>query len=383
MNRTLKHLADRFIFWVGIVVSIHLLSVFIYAAYSDNGVPEKTVGISLSAIVLWTLYLMHRFFSIGQLYSPHITAFFILLGDTFFVIYNPMDYQEVWIILLFYPIMISLFQNRQLFTIWGIFAFLLAGLFIIVDFSQMGPGDSMYALLISRLFLYAGSLLLGWIIMTYSASLKKSFLQKGEEQNKEYLIRLLQTLIPIVERKSRISSKEIVLSTGLMKRMMSYFPNDRVEYWEIQLLSLLHFISRIEWPDYVFDKPDKLTLYEYQLVKEHCYIGRSLLGSDSSLKRVREALQAHHERYDGTGYPCQLKGEEIPRLAQILGVVECFIAMTSPRAYREAFSFDKAMSEIESMAGTAFDPKVVESLRDALELYDKSQTRTKASPLVG
>jgi hypothetical protein len=383
VNRTLKHLADRFIFWVGIIASVDFAITLISAAYSEKAVPGNTIGVSLGAIVLWTLYLMHRLFPAGQLYSPHVTAFFILLGHVFFVIYNPLDYQEIWIILLFYPIMISLFQNKQLFYVWGFIAFLFGGLFIIAEFGWLRPGEGADSGLIGRLLLNAGGLTLGWIILGYSTALRNSFLQKGEEQKKEYLIRLMQTLIPIVERKTQISSKEIILSTGLMKRMMSSFPEEKVEHWEIQLLSLLHFISRIEWPDYVFDKQEKLTRYEYQLVQEHCYIGRSLIGSDSSLERVKQALMAHHERYDGTGYPRQLKGEAIPRLAQVLGVVECYIALTSPRAYREAFSYEKALAEIEAMSGTAYDPEVVESLRDALQLYDTSQTGTKASPLVG
>jgi putative two-component system response regulator len=108
-----------------------------------------------------------------------------------------------------------------------------------------------------------------------------------------------------------------------------------------------HDIGKIALPDAILLKPSSLTAEEFALVKEHPIVGDRLCGDLRVLHRVRSIVRHHHERRDGTGYPDGLKGDEIPLLAQIIGIVDVYDAMTTARPYRAARSSEEALSELE------------------------------------
>lgn len=107
-----------------------------------------------------------------------------------------------------------------------------------------------------------------------------------------------------------------------------------------------HDIGKIALPDAILLKPDKLTAEEFERVKEHPVVGDRLCGDLRALHRVRSIVRHHHERLDGSGYPDGLKGDEIPLLAQIIGVVDVYDAMTTTRPYRAARSSEDALEEL-------------------------------------
>jgi putative two-component system response regulator len=107
-----------------------------------------------------------------------------------------------------------------------------------------------------------------------------------------------------------------------------------------------HDIGKIALPDAILLKPDKLTPEEFERVKEHPVVGDRLCGDLRALHRVRSIVRHHHERLDGSGYPDGLKGDEIPLLAQIIGVVDVYDAMTTTRPYRAARSSEDALEEL-------------------------------------
>jgi putative two-component system response regulator len=102
--------------------------------------------------------------------------------------------------------------------------------------------------------------------------------------------------------------------------------------------AFLHDIGKVAVPDRVLLKPRRLDADEYELMKQHPQIGESLCGTLRSLERVRPIVRHHHERWDGSGYPDGLAGDDIPLLAQIVGVVDVFDALTTDRPYRKALS---------------------------------------------
>lgn len=114
-------------------------------------------------------------------------------------------------------------------------------------------------------------------------------------------------------------------------------------------------------PEAILYKKEKLTKKEFEKVKQHPLRGASILQQISSLRPVTPIILHHHERYDGKGYPGQLKGEEIPVGARIVAVVDSFTAMLTKRPYRSERTIDSAVREIKANSGTQFDPKVVES----------------------
>jgi len=124
---------------------------------------------------------------------------------------------------------------------------------------------------------------------------------------------------------------------------------------------LLHDVGKIGIPDNILTKPGHLTPEEWAVMKTHVEKGAKILEPLSDFKKVREIILSHHERFDGTGYPRRLKGEAIPIEARIVCVVDSFHAIVSNRCYREGRSIETAFLELESCAGTQFDPVVVDA----------------------
>jgi len=130
----------------------------------------------------------------------------------------------------------------------------------------------------------------------------------------------------------------------------------------------MHDLGKLAVPDFILSKQDRLDEAEFAIVKRHTIIGHELLKDSRSTTLRTAALIAltHHERYDGTGYPHRLKGNEIPLLGRICAVGDVFDALISDRPYKKAWSIDRAVGEIATQAGTQFDPRVVEAFYGAL-----------------
>jgi len=123
---------------------------------------------------------------------------------------------------------------------------------------------------------------------------------------------------------------------------------------------MLHDIGKLGISDTILLKPGKLTPEEYEAVKKHPVIGADIVSVAGFLKDIVPFILGHHERYDGTGYPRGLKGEEIPLGARILAVVDVYEALTADRPYHKAISKEEAIKILRSGMNTQFDPKVVD-----------------------
>lgn len=130
----------------------------------------------------------------------------------------------------------------------------------------------------------------------------------------------------------------------------------------VRWAALVHDVGKIFVPQEILRKPAKLTPEEYNLVKYHALKGEELLLSVQGLEDIAHIVRYHHERFDGTGYPDGLRGEDIPLESRIVAVVDAFEAMTSDRPYRGAMSVEEALEELKRSSGTQFDPRVVEAM---------------------
>ncbi len=130
--------------------------------------------------------------------------------------------------------------------------------------------------------------------------------------------------------------------------------------------SPLHDIGKVGIPDCVLLKPGRLSDSEFEIMKSHTTIGEETLNAALTrfpgtrfLEMARDIAGSHHERWDGSGYPRRLKGEDIPLCGRIMAVADVFDALTSKRVYKEAFTFEIASSLIQKDSGTHFDPAIV------------------------
>ena len=131
----------------------------------------------------------------------------------------------------------------------------------------------------------------------------------------------------------------------------------------LQAASVLHDIGKLAVPEHIVSKPGKLTPEEFEKMKIHPIIGAEILEQVEFPYPVVPIVRSHHEKWDGSGYPSGLKGEEIPIGARILAVVDCLDALASDRQYRRALPLDEAMARVAADAGKSFDPRVVEILQ--------------------
>jgi putative nucleotidyltransferase with HDIG domain len=144
--------------------------------------------------------------------------------------------------------------------------------------------------------------------------------------------------------------------------------------------AFLHDIGKIATPDSILLKPGKLTVEEMATMKEHCERGYEMVRKIPFLREAAEIVYAHQERFDGTGYPRGLQGEEIPLGARIFAIADTLDAMTSDRPYRKGTTFAAATEEIVRCAGQQFDPQIVEVFHSMLK-ETWSELRTEIGKL--
>ncbi len=148
---------------------------------------------------------------------------------------------------------------------------------------------------------------------------------------------------------------------------------------DIEIAGLLHDIGKIAMPKSILCKNGRLTDDEFLVMKSHPVRGEKIVINIKKLQVISEWVKAHHEKWDGSGYPDGLKGEEIPLAGRIIAIADTYDAMTSTRPYRTALSHEVAISEIKRCAGTQFDPKLAEIF---VSLSDKIDEARKNPELV-
>ncbi len=164
-------------------------------------------------------------------------------------------------------------------------------------------------------------------------------------------------------------SSRVAKYTAMLTRELGYDEETVEKYYRI---ALLHDIGKVGVPPEVLNKAGKLTDEEYETIKSHAAKGYETLKQISIMPELATGAESHHERPDGKGYPNHLKGDEIPRVAQIIAVADCFDAMYSNRPYRNRMNFDKAVSIIKEVSGTQLTPDVVDAF---LRLVEKGEFR--------
>jgi putative nucleotidyltransferase with HDIG domain len=175
-------------------------------------------------------------------------------------------------------------------------------------------------------------------------------------------LRTIETLALAIEAKDQTTAdhlKRVQLYSRELSKDLGLSEDEKLA---LQAASILHGVGKIAVPDYIISKPGRLTPEEFEKMKIHPIVGAEIVERIEFPYPVAPIVRAHHEKWDGSGYPFGLRGDQIPIGARILSVVDCLDALASDRQYRKALPLEQAMAVVARETGKSFDPQIVELL---------------------
>lgn len=187
------------------------------------------------------------------------------------------------------------------------------------------------------------------------------------EKDREMIHEVMDVFTGFVDAKDTYTaghSDRVAIYSRLIAERMGY---SEEEAWQVYYAGQLHDCGKVGIPESILNKPGKLTAEEFGVIKSHTTSGYEMLKNLDTIPTAAVVAKYHHERYDGTGYPEGLKGEEIPEIARIACVADSFDAMNSSRVYRPRLERSYIISQLEQGRGSQFDPKIVDLFLELLE----------------
>jgi diguanylate cyclase (GGDEF)-like protein/putative nucleotidyltransferase with HDIG domain len=220
----------------------------------------------------------------------------------------------------------------------------------------------------------------------YAKAQGKNNVQIYDEQNIAFDAIQYKEELDALEQLLKIFLSKDVYTYRHSKRVFKYaaefserLPLSEHEKQTLILGALIHDIGKLEVPRDIINKEGKLEPHEWEIMKKHVTWGKEIISTDKKFEELIPLVELHHERYDGKGYPYGLKGEEIPKLARILCIIDSFDAMTTERPYQRTKTFAEAIEELRQCAGQQFDPTYVEPFIDFIETNYQSNLHTPCS----
>ncbi len=204
-----------------------------------------------------------------------------------------------------------------------------------------------------------------WVILLAATVLSQLRIRKLLRQQKhdaQIIEQSINTFINFIEAKdpnTKGHSERVAKIAHALAVDMGYPPR---ECNRIYYIALIHDCGKISIPANILRKQGKLTSEEYEEIKSHTTYGEKMLRDFTSIDGINLGVLYHHERYDGTGYPKGLSGEDIPKIARIICVADALDAMNSNRCYRPRLTREEIMEELETNTGKQFDPEVIDHL---------------------
>lgn len=207
--------------------------------------------------------------------------------------------------------------------------------------------------------------LLTTLSMQAVVAIENAWLYKSVKNN---YVSTIQSLVNALEANDQFTKGHSERVRFLSLELGKHIGLDFKELEILEQSAILHDIGKIGVESFILQKQGRLTDNEYGMIKAHPLIGEKILGPIENLAEVRQTIIQHHERYDGKGYPYGLKNDELSLKSRILSVIDTFDAMMSDRPYRKTIPLQKIKQEVLNHSGTQFDPYVVDSFIELLDL---------------
>lgn len=221
--------------------------------------------------------------------------------------------------------------------------------------------------------------ILHFSLNTYADAVRQR--RRHLEEIADLYLSVIEALALAIDAKDRTTERQLrrVQAFALeMGRLMGLPKNDLEA---LRAGAVLHDIGKLAVPDYILCKPGRLTPDEFEKMAIHPRIGAEILERVHFPYPIASVVRSHHEKFDGTGYPERLAGEQIPLAARILSVVDSFDALTSERPYRRPLSPEEALAQIRGESGSSFDPRVVDCLIANVDRIEKMVASTRRSSM--
>ncbi|HKS28538.1 MAG TPA: diguanylate cyclase [Pyrinomonadaceae bacterium] len=238
-----------------------------------------------------------------------------------------------------------------------------------------------YAALETRSFihLFVGALITGLVYLLYRFNDERVEEIRRAEADKvlhvqemaDLHMNTIESLAIAIDAKDQTTHGHVRRTQIYAKEMGRLLNVTEAETQALLAGALLHDIGKLAVPEYILNKPGKLTESEFAKMKIHPVVGAEILKRVSFPYPVEDIVLYHHEKWDGTGYPKGLKGESIPLVARIIAVVDFYDATRCDRPYRKGMKREDSLSLLKKMSGTSFDPRIVEMFTENVEEFDR------------
>jgi putative nucleotidyltransferase with HDIG domain len=197
-------------------------------------------------------------------------------------------------------------------------------------------------------------------------------LKKALRQNQELFLETIKTLAAAIDAKDPYTRGHSERVSSYSMAMARHLGMSQEEVFRIHIAAILHDVGKLGIRESILNKPGGLSDDEFEVMRQHPAIGAQIMSPIRMLKDIIPGIRNHHETWDGKGYPDQLKGEEIPMVARIIKIADTFDAMTSNRPYQNAMTLEYVLAKMNSMAGSQFDPVVMDAFNTAVKEGDIS-----------
>ncbi|HEX8175303.1 MAG TPA: diguanylate cyclase [Pyrinomonadaceae bacterium] len=238
-----------------------------------------------------------------------------------------------------------------------------------------------YAALETRSFihLFVGALITGLVYLLYRFNDQRLEEVRRAEADKvlhvqemaDLHMNTIESLAIAIDAKDQTTHGHVRRTQIYAKEMGRLLKVTEAESQALLAGALLHDVGKLAVPEYILNKPGKLTESEFAKMKIHPIVGAEILKRVNFPYPVEDIVRYHHEKWDGTGYPKGLKGENIPLVARIIAVVDFYDATRCDRPYRKGMKREDSISLLKKMSGTSFDPRIVEMFTENIEEFDR------------